>query len=321
MFTAATPAHVRRRRLAVPEPTEGSFSSVYQLRIVLRGISPLIWRRLLMPATDSIADLHAALQIAFAWDGSHLHRFVIHGRESGHDSFLDPREVRLRELGLRVGERFRYEYDFTDYWLHDIRLEAIHEARPGRRYPVLTGGRRSAPPDGCGDAWAFLQLRQQHQGAPIKLLRMFGELLDAEPELRVDEILGDRYGEFLELLPVDADRPVRPPRRQPPTTRPDRRGEERTMRITVQVVIENDGQNRPEVHEVARLDRGELDAGTVGLQLNEAKQVLASTQEVVVAEQVRACLDARVPCPDCWNAPGLTETALVGALILSNLCE
>ena len=74
------------------------------------------------------------------------------------------------------------------------------------------------------------------------------------------------------------------------------------MRITVQVVIENDRQNEPELHEVARLDRGELDAGTVGLQLEEAKQLLSSVQEVMVAEQVRSCLDARVPCPDCGHA-------------------
>ena len=74
------------------------------------------------------------------------------------------------------------------------------------------------------------------------------------------------------------------------------------MRITVQVVIEQDGQNGPELHEVARLDRGELDDGTIGLQLAEAKQILANVQEVMVAEQVQACLDARVPCPDCGRA-------------------
>ncbi|MGB0092862.1 MAG: hypothetical protein WBP81_10060, partial [Solirubrobacteraceae bacterium] len=73
----------------MPEPAEGALPSVYQLRLVLRGISPLIWRRLLVRAGDSIADLHDALQIAFGWDGTHLHRFVIHGREYGHDSSLD----------------------------------------------------------------------------------------------------------------------------------------------------------------------------------------------------------------------------------------
>ena len=53
--------------------------SLYQLRVVLHGISPLIWRRLLVPATATIAELHAVLQTAFGWSGEHLHRFVIHG--------------------------------------------------------------------------------------------------------------------------------------------------------------------------------------------------------------------------------------------------
>ena len=71
------------------------------------------------------------------------------------------------------------------------------------------------------------------------------------------------------------------------------------MRITVQVVIENDGQSESERHEIARLDRGKLDADTVGLQLAEAKQILANMQEVIVAEQVSQCVATRVACPDC----------------------
>ena len=45
--------------------------SVYQLRVVVRGVSPLIWRRLLIPADTSIAGRHAVLQIAFGWNGDH----------------------------------------------------------------------------------------------------------------------------------------------------------------------------------------------------------------------------------------------------------
>ena len=57
--------------------------SVYQLRVVVRGVSPLIWRRLLIPADTTIADLHAVLQVAFGWTGRHLHWFVVQGREYG----------------------------------------------------------------------------------------------------------------------------------------------------------------------------------------------------------------------------------------------
>jgi hypothetical protein len=89
--------------------------TVCQLRVVVAGISPLIWRRLLIPATTTIAQLHAILQASFGWSGEHLHRFVIGGTEYGigyvgGPGFRDDaRQVSLADLGLRKGERFAYE--------------------------------------------------------------------------------------------------------------------------------------------------------------------------------------------------------------------
>src|SRR6266700_6093036 len=71
----------------MPEPPAFSEPVVYQLRVVLRGVSPLIWRRLLVRSDSTIADLHASLQRVLGWSDEHLNRFVIHGREYGvwHD--------------------------------------------------------------------------------------------------------------------------------------------------------------------------------------------------------------------------------------------
>jgi Plasmid pRiA4b ORF-3-like protein len=93
---------------------------VYQLKIALRGISPLIWRRLLVRADTSIAELHHILQLVMGWTNSHLHRFLIHGKEYGsaYEGGLsfddDPRQIRLRDFRFRLRERFVYEYDFSD---------------------------------------------------------------------------------------------------------------------------------------------------------------------------------------------------------------
>src|SRR2546429_4515735 len=62
-------------------PHAGPF--VYQLRVVLRGVSPLIWRRLLVRSDSSIAELHTTLQLVLGWSDEHLNRFVVHGREYG----------------------------------------------------------------------------------------------------------------------------------------------------------------------------------------------------------------------------------------------
>ena len=65
----------------MPEPPTNREPVVYQLRLVLRGVSPLIWRRLLVRSDSTMADLHASLQLVLGWSDEHLNRFVIHGRE------------------------------------------------------------------------------------------------------------------------------------------------------------------------------------------------------------------------------------------------
>jgi hypothetical protein len=50
--------------------------------VVLRGVSPLIWRRLLVRSDSTIADLHATLQRALAWSDEHLYRFVFSDDEN-----------------------------------------------------------------------------------------------------------------------------------------------------------------------------------------------------------------------------------------------
>jgi hypothetical protein len=51
---------------------------IYQLKVVLLGISPMIWRRLLVCSDSTMADLHHILQIALGWTYTHLHQFRIH---------------------------------------------------------------------------------------------------------------------------------------------------------------------------------------------------------------------------------------------------
>jgi hypothetical protein len=54
--------------------------TVYQLKITLRGISPLIWRRVLVRSDTTIAQLHAIVQTAMGWEDLQLHRFRLRGR-------------------------------------------------------------------------------------------------------------------------------------------------------------------------------------------------------------------------------------------------
>ena len=139
---------------------------VYQLRVWLREISPVIWRRLLVRSDSTIADLHCILQVVMGWTDSHLHQFTIRGKQYavpriGGIWFSDPPDqVRLSDFGFRLKERFVYEYDFGDLWQHEIRVERQLPLDPKKTYPVCIGGARSAPPEDCGGPWAFMALEQ-----------------------------------------------------------------------------------------------------------------------------------------------------------------
>jgi len=159
---------------------------VYQLRVALREISPLIWRRVLIRADSTLADLHYSLQIAMGWSDTHLHRFALRGRTYGIPQIggigytANARHVRLADLRLRPRERFVYAYDFTDGWVIDIRLEQRLPLDARRTYPVCTGGARAGPPEDCGGPWAFMALRQRY--APGAIVARLVELLEDSSE-------------------------------------------------------------------------------------------------------------------------------------------
>ncbi len=51
--------------------------SIYQLKAVLLGVSPMIWRHLPIQSATTITDPHYILQIVMGWSDDHLHPFRI----------------------------------------------------------------------------------------------------------------------------------------------------------------------------------------------------------------------------------------------------
>jgi len=146
---------------------------VYQCRVWLRDISPLIWRRLLIRGDTTLATLHTILQTAFAWEDERLYEFRIYGRTYGSsDTAASPRTRQLSAFHLRRNERVQYTYNFYANWVHEIRIEAIRPLDPRQIYPWCCGGARAAPTEDCRDGWAFMALRQHYH-----LLRVADELV------------------------------------------------------------------------------------------------------------------------------------------------
>jgi hypothetical protein len=144
----------------------------------------MIWRRLLVRGDSTVADLHYTLQIAMCWTDTHLHRFRIHGKDHGvaHPGGIffadDPERVRLAEFGFRSREHFFYEYDFGDFWEHEIRVERILEVDPNLAYPLCIAGNRAGPPEGCGGPRGFFELARQAPGALRREMMELAEALE-----------------------------------------------------------------------------------------------------------------------------------------------
>jgi Plasmid pRiA4b ORF-3-like protein len=192
--------------------------------VVVQGLSPLIWRRILIRSDMSLATLHAALQIVFAWSDVHLHHLRIHGKEygcarvGGPHFEDDPRHMPLGQLRLHRGERFPYVYNFIDHWVCDLRLEAVLPLDSGGHYPVCLGGKRAAPPEDCGGAWAYLQRLDRHH-VPLEAMavvaRVLNRLLEADDQTTMRQVIGDRdtfreavdqFDAYLQFQPEHVDR-------------------------------------------------------------------------------------------------------------------
>jgi Plasmid pRiA4b ORF-3-like protein len=131
--------------------------TVYELHIELEDIEPLIWRRILVPATITLPKLHDLLQLVMGWTNSHLHSFEIGERAfsaAGADleelQMLNEKKYTLEDvLGDSIRE-FVYEYDFGDGWRHQIKVRSVAKPNSDWFYPLCVAGARAAPPDDVG---------------------------------------------------------------------------------------------------------------------------------------------------------------------------
>lgn len=133
-------------------------SPVYQFRISVCGVSPEIWRRIVIKEGTTLSQLSRIIDVLFDWSGDHLHRFSW-STPFGPGGELSKEEQSLASLGLKPGDCLIYEYDFGDCWLHEIVLEEVSPASTRRTYPVCLAGKNAGPPEDCGGPHMFMNDR------------------------------------------------------------------------------------------------------------------------------------------------------------------
>lgn len=131
--------------------------SIHQLHLALREVDPPIWRRLHVPSTATLLQLHEVIQTAMGWQDYHLHLFGTTRGTYGHQA-ADESAITLAELLPHSGAELDYLYDFGDRWELTIATEKIHQRAPGVRYPRCSAGRRAAPPEDSGGPYGFADL-------------------------------------------------------------------------------------------------------------------------------------------------------------------
>jgi hypothetical protein len=135
--------------------------SIHTIKVSLRYMKPPIWRRLQVPSTTSLAELHDIIQAAMGWYDCHLHQFEVNGvhyADTNHMLADTTDEARRTLAEMQAGDRLAYWYDFGDDWWHDIIVESLDRADPALTYPRCVTGRRAAPPEDSGGPWGFVEL-------------------------------------------------------------------------------------------------------------------------------------------------------------------
>jgi hypothetical protein len=152
---------------------------IITLHVEIDDITPAIWRRIEVDADITLRGLHHIIQAAFGWTSSHLHEFLLEGQTYAmldNDGVLDSlddleqeafddRKAKLLRLTY-PGQKFTYEYDFGDSWMHTISVEKIEPAAHKMGCANIIDGQRACPPEDVGGPHGYVEFLQAMQKTP-----------------------------------------------------------------------------------------------------------------------------------------------------------
>jgi len=124
---------------------------VHRLEVVLERSRPKIIRRLEVPSTIRLEQLHEVFQVVMGWENTHPFRF------SRVDDL--PPNASLSEVAPNTEGFIEYVYDVPDAygiggWKLEITVLKIIE-RQTAPPPRCTSGQRAGPPQNCGGIFLY----------------------------------------------------------------------------------------------------------------------------------------------------------------------
>ena len=150
-----------------PKPQEKVSVRAFQMKITLRGMKPLVWRRFFVPEDMTFNDLADVLIAVMGWAGSHLSAFEL--PKSGMNIMANPWSDDEDQFGERNGKtvklaqflpeekKFIFVYDMGDNWEHEVVIEDVRENYPAL-YPAVLAYEGDCPPEDCGGVWGYMDM-------------------------------------------------------------------------------------------------------------------------------------------------------------------
>jgi hypothetical protein len=151
-----------RAKIAVPSKQS---DQIFKLHVSLSETEPVVWRRIMVPATFSLEALHSVIQLTMGWQMSHLYDFQIGSIRYADPDDLD--DIPVKSLGtsltvaLKGHKSFVYNYDFGDSWRHTVLVEDVLSRNEVFNYPICIGGENACPPEDCGGTPGFEELKEK----------------------------------------------------------------------------------------------------------------------------------------------------------------
>ena len=188
------------------------FNQVYQFKITLKDIKPLIWRRIWVPKTYTFWDFHVAIQDSMGWYDCHLHEFeivnllsvtkTIIGIPNEDEDFANYKTLpgwkqKIADYFSKENKSANYIYDFGDNWEHKIILEKILPKENNITYPLCIKGERACPPEDCGGSYGYEDF-----------LKIIGDPDDEQHERMLEWIGGEFNPEHFDPNEVTFDDPA-----------------------------------------------------------------------------------------------------------------
>ncbi len=178
--------------------------NIFIIEITLLDTNPPVWRIVEIKQNSTLHELHATIQVAMGWKNAHLYSFRKGEKVNSVEFILpeydesgelytgnNPKDFKLKDIFLKVGDIIDYEYDFGDGWKHRIQLKGIVTEKSYSKYPMCVIGARKCPPEDVGGVHGYEDMLKVLAGKDKKRIEEFRQWLgyDFDP----DSFFCDRY--------------------------------------------------------------------------------------------------------------------------------